>query len=100
MGAGVRYQVSARGFADQNDAFGIDAILRSIRLYPDDRALHIVHRGRKLVVRRQPVVDREPGETGVRQHVEKRRDVHSLVAVRKTSAVDDDGRGEWTLSIG
>ena len=70
----------ARRFTDEGNSARIDLVFLGVRLDPADRRFHVIDTGGKAMLRREAIVDREPGETRLRQRRKQRLDVGLLVA--------------------
>src|SRR5262249_35015143 len=88
----IRHQVPAGGFADQRDAAAVDLIFLRVRFDPTDRRFYVLGAGRPAVLRGQPIIDAEPGETGLSERREQRLDIGLLVAADEAAAVYQDAR--------
>ena len=66
-----RDQVSAGRIADGTDPVGVDLVVRRVFAHPADRAFAILDLRRKLVLRRQAIVDRHAREAGLGQPIGK-----------------------------
>ncbi len=64
-----------------------------------NRALHVLHRGRILELRRKAVIDREPREVSIGQRIEQGLHVSLLVAFGKPAAMHQDRRREGPVSF-
>jgi hypothetical protein len=82
----------ARRLANERDAVHIDFVVRRMRLHPPDRRRHILSARRPAMLRREPVIDREPREARLRQRLKQRRDERMLVPLREPAAMHQNAR--------
>lgn len=99
IGTDVGDEVSAGGFANECDAVRIYLINRSIVLDPSYSFFNVVGIGRKFMVRREAIVDAEPGEVGVGEWLEQIGDVLPLVARDPAATMYQDHRRKGTSAI-
>src|SRR5437868_12636359 len=89
----------ARRLSNQCDSAGIHLIFRCIRSHEPNCRLHIVAISGKLELRRQPIVDAEPGKSSVTERLENVRDVLLLVARYPPATMHENCGGKWSRPV-
>ena len=98
-------QVTARGLAGDRDTSRVHTIVGGVGLDPADGGLDILDRCRVAMLRREPIVDGEPGETRRDEGIVHRHHVALVfTAIFVTSGPaaamhENDGR-KWPRAIG
>ena len=92
--------MASRGFPDERDSMGIHFVFCGVCLDEANRRLNVVGIGRKLELRREPVVDAEPGESRIGQRLENVGNVLLLIAGYPSTAMHQDGGREWSRTVG
>ena len=100
MRTDVIHEEASGGLADEGDFCGIHMIGGGVGFYPGDRGLHVFDGLRQLGGGRKPVIDAEPGETGLCKWFEQGPDIRTLTAFIEAASMHENGRREWACAIG
>ncbi len=91
-------QMTSRRSARGADVLRVNSVLRRIGPQKADRRLHILHRGRKLVTRRQPVAGRRGHVAPLRQF-DGQRMVPGARTRPEPAAMNAQHRGKWSGGV-
>ena len=96
LGRRQETDVAAGGFAESMRCGGVHFESGGVGFHVADGRFGVFHRGGITVLGREPVIDAEPGESGVGERIEYIDDVLLLVAGDPAAAIKRARRGERT----